>query len=335
MPGLNVFRPRGRAAWPAPACLALVFLTRRAFAHDLVRTNAPQSLDQLWRGWTFDPGVVVLLLFSLVLYTLGIARLWRATRVGSGVRRLDAASFYGGWLILVIALVSPLHALGNALFSAHMVQHELLMLMAAPLLVLGRPVAPIFWALPRTWARSLGRLARAPCCRTLGLVASNLVVAWLLHAVVLWMWHLPTLFQATLTSDLVHAAQHGSFLGSALLFWWAIIHGPRRAAGYGIAVLYLFTTAMHTGLLGALLSLAGRPWYPAYAGTTRAWGLSPLEDQQLGGLIMWIPAGIVYVAAGLLLFAAWLQESERRAGKTGRGSGALRSEHEESAPASV
>jgi cytochrome c oxidase assembly factor CtaG len=135
----------------------------------------------------------------------------------------------------------------------------------------------------------------------------------MIHAAVLWGWHAPALFQATLHNEWVHAAQHISFLGSALLFWWALIHGRRGAGEYGLAVLYLFTTAIHSGLLGALLTFARSVWYPDYIGRTESWGLTPLEDQQLGGLIMWVPACLVYIAAGLVLFAKWLQESERRA----------------------
>jgi putative membrane protein len=107
-------------------------------------------------------------------------------------------------------------------------------------------------------------------------------------------------------------AQHLSFLFSALLFWWALIHGPRGLMGYGAAVLYVFTTSLHTGLLGALLTFASSVWYPSYIGLTDSWGLTPLEDQQLGGLITWIPAGLVYVFAALALFAGWLRESEAR-----------------------
>jgi cytochrome c oxidase assembly factor CtaG len=120
------------------------------------------------------------------------------------------------------------------------------------------------------------------------------------------------LFEATLDSDLVHAAQHLSFLLSAVLFWWAVFHGRQRAVGYGLAVVYMFLTAVHSGILGALLTFARTPWYPAYANTTQRWGLAPVEDQQLGGLIMWVPACTVYIVAGLALMAAWLRESDRR-----------------------
>jgi putative membrane protein len=237
---------------------------------------------------------------------------WRDAGVGHGVRRWEAASFAGGWLALVVALVSPLHPWGNVLFSAHMTQHEILMLGAAPLLVLGKPVVAFLKALPAGWVRALLDATRPGWVQAVWRTLTNPFVAWLIHAAVLWVWHIPVLFTAALESEFVHALQHLSFLLSALLFWWAVIHGRERAMGYGAAVLYLLTTAMHSGLLGALITLAGRVWYPDYLGRTEAWGLSPLEDQQLGGLVMWVPACSLYIVAGLALFAGWLRSSEER-----------------------
>jgi cytochrome c oxidase assembly factor CtaG len=137
-------------------------------------------------------------------------------------------------------------------------------------------------------------------------------LAWAAHAVVLWTWHLPALYEGTLDSDLVHTAQHASFLVTALLFWYALLHGSERRLKRGVAVLYLFGTALHSGILGALLTFADYPWYARYAGTTPAWGLTPLEDQQLAGLIMWIPGGVTYLVAALALVAAWMTRMERR-----------------------
>jgi cytochrome c2 len=133
-----------------------------------------------------------------------------------------------------------------------------------------------------------------------------------LHAAALWIWHIPRLFQATLTSELAHASQHLSFFGTALCFWWALLTRQQGPQGQGVAVLAVFTTALHSSLLGALLTLAPTPWYPAYAHTTAAWGLTPLEDQQLGGLVMWIPAGAVYLLAALALGAGWLRAIEQQ-----------------------
>ena len=103
-----------------------------------------------------------------------------------------------------------------------------------------------------------------------------------------------------------------SFLISALLFWWALVHGREGRLGYGAGVVYLFTTAIHTSVLGALLTVAQTTWYPVYSARTVAWGLTPLEDQQLAGLIMWVPGGIVYVIAALWLVVRLFRESEQR-----------------------
>jgi len=288
--------------------LLMLLLVAPASAHEL-ESVGPQSTTELLRAWTFDPGVVIPIVTSAVLYSLGIFRLRHVSP--RSVRKSDTLYFALGWGALVLALISPIHAWGSMLFSAHMTQHELLMLIAAPLLVLGRPIIAFLWALPRSWAVALARWSKIGAWETTWRTISNPVVAWIIHAVVLWVWHAPALFEATLEHESVHALQHASFLFSALLFWWAVIHGHKRALGFGLAVLYMFTTALHSGLLGALLTFANAVWYPAYAGRTAAWGLTPLEDQQIGGLIMWIPAGLVYIAAGLALFAGWLREIGR------------------------
>jgi putative membrane protein len=267
----------------------------------------PPEPHDLWMAWSFEPFVVIALALSAWLYQRGARRM-----VNRSWRDAESFAFLAGWLTLVIALVSPLDRLGAALFSAHMTQHEVLMLIAAPLLILGRPLAPFLLALPAHWRRELTAPWKTGMARRGWRFLVRPFVAWLTHAVVLWVWHAPALFQATLESESVHAAQHLSFLVSALLFCEALIHGRERRLGYGAAVIYVFTTAVHTSALGALLTFSQTLWYPAYQKTTAAWGLTPVEDQQLGGLIMWVPAGVVYLVAGLLLFALWLRESERR-----------------------
>lgn len=217
---------------------------------------------------------------------------------GRGSTSAQRAYFWTGWCVLTLALISPLHELSERFFSAHMLQHEILMLVAAPLLVLSRPLAPFLHSLPFAWRRRVGRWLKLPA-----LISP--FAAWLIHAAALWIWHYPPLFEATLTSEWVHAAQHISFLGSALLFWWALFHARGRNS-YGTGVLYIFTTGIHTGILGALLTLSPRIWYPAYH--------TPLEDQQLGGLIMWVPASVVYLGAALVMFGQWMKRSEAYAG---------------------
>jgi putative membrane protein len=277
-------------------------------AHD-ARVPAP---DKLWSAWTFEPIVVVLLLVSAALYVLGLLRLWAAAERGAGIPEWRAASFGLGWTVIALALLSPLHALGGALFSAHMTQHELLISVAAPLLILGRPIIPLLWAFPPKARRELGAWARVPAVRRSWDVFTLPSVAFALHAVALWAWHLPGPYQATLTSDLAHSLQHATFIATALLFWWTIFSSHGGELARGRAIFYLFATALQTGALGALLTFAQTLWYPAYASTTAPWGLTALEDQQLGGLIMWIPGSAAYLVAALAIFAEWLRESERR-----------------------
>ena len=256
--------------------------------------------------WSFEPWVLTCLALSLLLYAMGLARLWRKAGGPRGVGAWPAAAFAAGWLALCGAMVSPLDPLGHRLFSAHMVQHEVLMVVAAPLLVFGRPLAVWTWALPPGLRRQVGRAVQHPAVAHPWRVLSDATVAWALHGIVLWAWHLPAWFEAALASEAIHTLQHVSFFGSALLFWWAPL-GAASRSGHGASMLYLFTTMVHTAALGALLTLAPTLWYPSYGPTAAALGFDPLEDQQLGGLVMWVPAGLAYLAAGLLVAARALR----------------------------
>jgi len=283
-----------------------------AFSVPLAHGGEPHDLHDLLTTWGWEPVTLLGLAVSALLYVVGVNNVWRsAGRAGAGVRKWEAACFAGGWLALFVALVSP-HPWGKVLFAAHMTQHEILMLVAAPLLVLGQPLVASLHALPAGWARGLAFAFNRPGWLRFWRVVTHAFTAWLIHFVVLWAWHIPSWFQATLDNDFVHAIQHLSFLLSALLFWWAVMRGRHAALNYGLAVVFMLTTAIHSGLLGALITFARTVWYPAYNGKTESWGLSALQDQQIGGLIMWVPACTVYVVAGLALFAAWLRESERR-----------------------
>jgi putative membrane protein len=288
------------------AC-ALLFLPVLALAHP-GESLAP---DDLWSAWEFDPGVLIPLALSATLYMLGQRRHF-------GLTALQKTCFSAGWLSLLVALVSPLHPLGEVLFSAHMVQHEILMLISAPLLVLSRPLVTFLWAIPMSWRKALGRWSKRKIASQSWSFLTDPFTTCLVHALAIWLWHIPQLFQLTLRSDLAHTAQHLSFFLSGLLFWWAVFYASGRKA-YGAAFLYVFTTAVHTGILGALLTFSPHIWYPAYRSTTQAWGVTPLEDQQIGGLIMWVPASLVYLGAGLALFAGWLKESEVRVERLSSG----------------
>ena len=257
-------------------------------------------------AWKPDPFAAIALAITIGCYAIGA---WRMARRGgwAHIPRLEVASFLAGWVVLAVALLSPIATVSEWLFSVHMTQHELLMLVAAPLIAIGRPLPPMLFALPQSWRH------RASCLASIGVInwITLPLVVFAAHAVALWVWHIPSLYEAAVISDAIHIVQHICFTGTAVLFWWSLIRGRYGRLGYGAALLYIFGTAVHSGGLGALLALSPLPWYPLYVARAPL-STDPLVDQQLGGMLMWVPSGIVMMLFALALFAAWLGESERR-----------------------
>ena len=253
----------------------------------------------LWTAWQADPLVVFPLLASGWLFIIGARHLHqRLGRLLPGFGLRQILCFFAGNVLLIIALLSPLEALSGVLLSAHMVQHILLIAVAPPLLVLGKPEVAWLWSLPERWRRGATRsrpfravVALSPCARP--------VPAALIHMGTLWLWHSPTLFDAAVASDGLHWLEHLLFFGTALLFWRAVIraHSGREAAA--AALIACFITLLQSGLLSALLSFAREALYATP--DTAAWGLTALEDQQLAGAIMSLPMCAIYLIAGLIM----------------------------------
>jgi cytochrome c oxidase assembly factor CtaG len=205
-----------------------------------------------------------------------------------------------------------------------MVQHVLLVTVAAPLIVLGAPLVPTTLALPAPWRRKVRAWERIGWVRSTGRLLTRPVTAWVLTVGALWAWHAPGPYDAAVRSEGIHALEHVSFLATAILFWWVAIRpADRRRRSGGPEILYVFTAGIQSGALGAVLTFAGSSLYPAYALTSARWGLTALQDQQLAGLIMWIPAGVVYMAAAGALFVRWLLLMEREARRAEGRSGSL------------
>jgi putative membrane protein len=282
---------------PVIRIAVLLLLARSAYAHE----GEVHAAD-VWNAIT-----AVSLLVIGAMYAIGVRKIWRRT-----IRIWQVAAFYAGLASAAIALLSSLDRLSDVLFSAHMAQHEILMLISAPLMVLGRPFIACLWALPERARATVAAATRSRPVDATWNAISGPVFVLILHAVVLWMWHIPTMFEAALHNETVHVIQHLGFFMTAALFWWALIHGRYGRVGYGVGVMYVFATAMHTQILGALLTFGTRVWYPTHASRTAASGVNPIADQQLAGIVMWIPFGVIFVIVGLALFAAWLGEAERR-----------------------
>lgn len=262
----------------------------------------------LW-GDLLAAATLVTLAGIALLYACGVARAWRSAGVGHGVSWIAAASFLAGSITLVLALVT-LHEWTETRFAAHMLQHELLMVVAAPLWAAADAPIAFAWLAPRRLWRPVAALRRASRWPSV----PGAALASLTHALALWAWHIPALFDAARANDGIHALQHLSFFATALWFWRSLSHGPLYRVGFGSAVLYLFGTSVQSGALGALMVFSPAIWYAP--GSAIASPIDALHDQQLAGLLMWIPASVIFLAAGLLYLAAWLRESERR-GATG------------------
>jgi putative membrane protein len=254
-------------------------------------------------SWTFDPWIVYPLAGSAVLYFVGSYKL--SQRAGRAVGYRATLTFILGWLTLGTALLSPLHWLGEHLFTFHMIEHEVVMAVSAPLLVLAKPVGRLLWAFPRRTRLAIGHVMGSQSLRSAWAWVSGGRNATILHGIAIWAWHAPTAIDAALTYVAVHRLQHLSFFATAIVFWWSVLRMKDR----GLAAWHLFVTMLHMSILGALIALAPRVIYVAQTAAAPEWGLTPLEDQQLAGIVMWVPAGTVYAGAALVLFAVWIARS--------------------------
>ena len=264
--------------------------------------------------WSFEPAVIACLVAVSLVYAAGTWRLARERRSVSGARS-RGASFIAGVALLVVALLSPLDAWADRLFAAHMTQHLILMMLAPPLLVLGRPVAVALWALPRDARRAVARwwLADRGVRPAVGVLRAPLT-AWLASSAALWFWHLPKPYAFAFDDGWAHALEHLTFFFAGILFWRIVLEHPQsRRLSLGAAMLFVATFAMQNGMLGAILIFAPRALYAVHAVAPPWSPLNPLEDQQAAGILMWVVSGTVDLVAIGVLFVAWLGSSERRA----------------------
>jgi putative membrane protein len=209
-----------------------------------------------------------------------------------------------------VALVSPIEAYEGQLFSVHMVQHMLLELVAAPLLLLGAPVTLALRAASPSVRR---RLLSVLHSRGVSIVSFPLL-AWVLFAAVNWGWHLSALYDEALESQALHYLQHASFLAAAVLFWWPVIGADpsRWRLPYPVRLFYLFLAMPQNSFLGVALMSAPAVLYSHYLTNLRAWGPTALADQTMGGILMWVVGDVVFLLAMGCVVAAWVRHEDRR-----------------------
>jgi putative membrane protein len=266
----------------------------------------------LWAVWSLDPLAFTLIPLAALLYARGLHSLGPYRHFHAGLRPW---SFYGGLAVIAVALVSPLDALTDDRFWAHMTQHVLLVLVGVPLVLLGAPVLPMMRGVPRSVRRAvlIPALNARPVRLTLRL-ASKPLVAWGLMVVVLVGWHVPAAYDLAVRNEWVHTAQHLSFAIGAYLFWWNVVEPVPLRANLAplVRIPYVFVMMVPNFALSAFLTYAPAPWYPVY--TEGVSIESALADQQAGGLIMWIPGSFIMLFAllGVLAQAMRREESNQR-----------------------
>ena len=240
-----------------------------------------------------------LLAISLLGYLLGLKRAARSPGAGR------IALFLSGWAALAVSLLGPVADWAHVSLAGHMLQHMVLLAVAPPLILLARPMPQYMLAMPTAVRRRVGPYLGRIYAGT----AATPITAFLAHGLVIWVWHLPLPFQIVLHHQLLHDAVHILFFGTGLWFWWSLIAPARLGqSGFGSAAVLSVLTMMHMGMLGALLTFAPHLLYPQHpAGFS---GFDQLSDQQLSGLLMWVPGGFVYTVAALVLTALWLKRSD-------------------------
>ena len=292
-----------------------------AHGADVPAPNLPTVL----LAWRADPVAIAGLLLAAACYLWAVRRVNRE-HPGNRQPRFRSWLFLTGLAVIGVALLSPIEAYEGSLFSVHMVQHMLLELVAAPLLLAG---APITLALRVSTPPVRRRLLSILQSRLMHAVSFP-VVAWVLFAAVNWGWHFSVLYDQALENQALHYLQHASFLGVALLFWWPVIGAdpsPWRMP-HPVRILYLFLAMPQNSFLGVALSSASTVLYPHYVTNGRDWGLSPLEDQALGGVIMWVVGDVIFLAAMMGVALLWMRYEDRRTDRLDRRLAAERAARE-------
>ena len=243
------------------------------------------------------------MLLALALTALVYLRGWIHLRNTNAISAWRAASFCGGLFCIWIAAVSPLAELDEQLLSFHMIQHLLLMTAAPPLLLLGSPVLPLLHGLPKFAMRgAVGPLLRFPSVQRIGYVFANPVFCWFTATAILIGWHVPPVFALGMSSEAWHHVEHATFLAAGLIFWWPVIPSwPSVSQPRWSTVLYLFLATLPCDALSAFLAFCDRVVYPAYLQAPRRFDLSPLEDQQFAGVLMWVCVTFAYLAPAVAI----------------------------------
>ncbi|MFN8583239.1 MAG: cytochrome c oxidase assembly protein [Gemmatimonadaceae bacterium] len=269
--------------------------------------------QSIWTAWNFDLQIILLLVLAASIYIRGLKRWPERSREH---RWWHTASYLTGLLLLLLVSESPLDRLAEHHFSMHMVQHMVMVMIAVPLVLIGAPTTPLLRGLPKSIKRGvIAPLAASRTARSLYRLITHPLVAFALYSIAVGVWHvIPTWYDAAARDQVIHDVQHLSFLGGAFLFWWTVIDpAPLHARmGHLLRIAYVVAAATYQAALGAFITLSDGLLYSAYTDVRPVFDVSPLADQELGGLIMWIGGQMLHLFVVGGLFAVWAVESEKR-----------------------
>lgn len=279
-------------------------------------------------SWDWRPDVIFVLALAGTLFISGWRRLRQRTQPIHKGRRdgwqasanWRPVSYLAGLFFIGLALMSPLDVLGSQLFTMHMIQHLLLIMIAPPLLLIANPMPFMLWGLPDKWRLKVGRVIsrllsqNAPFRHKLQRVTTPGIV-WMVWLISLISWHDPNAYNAALQSNVVHDIEHLTFFIGGMLFWWHVTGaGPRihKQSGLIGRILFALSAVPPNMITGVAIAFAREPIYTYYNNVPRLMGLSVLEDQQLGGVIMWVPGSMMYIIAALILTSRLLKGEEHK-----------------------
>jgi putative membrane protein len=272
------------------------------------------QLEAILTTWELRQEILIPQILLAVIYLSGWIRLrQKHAKIANNWRLF---SYISGHVFFSIALYSGIDFYQTFLFFIHMIQHLLLVMIVPPLIFLAAPMPISFWGLPRIARIEIGKIfGRKSTFRKILTELSSPALIWLVFTISLWLWHDPGAYDAAIQDQFVHDLEHISFFVAGLLLWWHITGAaPRihKSRSYGMRLVIVGLTYFQNIILGMGLSLWGELVYTHYARVPRFWNLDPVDDQTIGGLIMWLPGGMMYLIAIIFLVAKMIEDSEKR-----------------------
>jgi putative membrane protein len=285
-------------------CVSFLFYSATSFAHGTIAKD-----QNIWTAWVYTPIITIPLIVVLLIYAAGLLHRYR---LGKPIQYVRAIVFLLGMTFFYIALQSPLEPLSDHYFFNHQIEHLILRMFGPWLLILSMPMNVLIQGLP-AWARRgiLKPIIKNRVVYALYRLFTQPYLATFLFIATLYIWQIPVLHEQAILNQGLHDVMHASMIVTAFFFWW-IISDPRRSAArcsYGIRLFLLWAVTTFNSILGAIVTLTRTLIYQVYDQGIDAISMSAMEDQQYGGVILWVPGGMMGVLGTAVVFYLWVRDS--------------------------